>query len=476
MDLKERILENFRSICAIPRGSGDEKAISDFLVKFASERGFEVHQDENWNVIINVPGTCGMEDHPAVALQGHMDMVYVKTPDSPHVYENGIETKIEDGFMMSTLNTSLGADDGMSIAYCMTLMEDKTIPHPPLEMLITVLEEVGLIGAQKMDCSSLKAKSFINLDSEREGQIFTSCSGGIRDTVKVPMGEKEAIGGLKNYEVRIYGLKGGHSGMEIDLGRANGIKVMERILKYSDSEKVHLANFFHNGKANAIPHACTARVGVEASEAEAFVKALNDNYNVIFNEFQFSDTMNFEVKEISDELTYYSQDSKKKLYDIITLLPFGLIAKSFAIPGLTETSVNIGSCDEIEGNITTLLCSARSSVKSRKMELTEKIDLVAEIYGCTTEKAGDYPQWDYNPDSKLREIALASYKEVTGKDATCNAMHAGLECGYYCEKMPGVDMISIGCDIFDVHSVKEKVDVESFLRTWDVLLAILAKL
>ncbi len=474
MDLKQRVLENFKAICAVPRASGDEKAISDYICGFAKERGFYARQDENYNLLIKIPGTCKKENAPAVALQGHIDMVYVKTKDSPHVYEDGIKTKIEGDFMSSDMNTSLGADDGMAAAYCMTLMEDLTIPHPPLEIVLTVLEEVGLLGAQKFDCSDLKAKYFINLDSEKEGEFFTSCAGGVRNNLKIPM-EKEEIPNLKAYFIELKGLKGGHSGMDIDKGRANAIKLMGRLLKYSDSDKVHLASFHHSGKANVIAQMCSAAAGVSADYADKFLKDLKDNFCMLKKEFAYTDTMELEIIEKDEVKTFYTALSKQRLYDALTLLPFGVISKSFVTEGLTETSVNIGSCDEQEGSIV-ILSSARSAVRSKKLELIEKIDTIAKLIGCESQCFSDYPQWDYNPDSPLRELAMKSYKKLTGKDGVCAAVHAGLECGYFHEKMPDCDMLSIGCDIFDVHSVKERVSVSSFLNVWELLLEILREI
>ena len=474
VDLKEKVLENFKAICAVPRGSGDEKAISDYICSFARERGFEAKQDEHFNVTVKIPGTCGKENNPAVALQGHLDMVYVKTAESPHVYEEGIKTKIEGDMMSSTMNTSLGADDGMAVAYCMTLMEDMTIPHPPLEILLTVLEEVGLTGAQKFDCSDLKAKYFINLDSEREGEFFTSCAGGVRNNFTIPV-KKEEAAGLKTYSIQLKGLKGGHSGMDIHKGRANAIKVLGRILKYSDSENVHLVSFCHNGKANVIPQICDAKVGVRPDCAESFLSALKSNFQILKNEFAYSDSMELDVRETEAVSLCYDSSSKEKLYDALTLLPYGMISKSFVMENLTETSVNIGSCDEEEDRIV-ILSSARSAVRSKKMELIEKIDTAAGLLGCKSECFSDYPQWDYNPDSPLRELAMKSYKKLTGKDGVCAAVHAGLECGYFHEKMPDCDMLSIGCDIFDVHSVNERVSVSSFMNVWELLLEILKEL
>lgn len=263
--------------------------------------------------------------------------------------------------------------------------------------------------------------------------------------------------------------------MDIHKGRANAIKVLGRILKHSDKKEVHLASFYHDGKANVIPQICNAVIGVEMKLAESFLEDVRSNFEVIKNEFMFTDTMELFIEERDEAPSYYDTVTKEKLYDALTLLPFGMISKSFAIEGLTETSVNIGACTEEEGKII-ILSSARSAVRSKKLEIIERIDTIARLLGCESKCFSDYPQWDYDPHSPLRDLALRSYKKLTGKDGVCAAVHAGLECGYFHEKMPSCDMLSMGCDIYDVHSVNEKVSVSSFINVWELLLEILKEI
>lgn len=475
MDLHNKIIENFKALAAIPRGSGDEKKVSDFLLNYALKRGFEALQDDKWNLIIKVPGTCGKESAPPCVLQGHMDMVYVKTPESTHVYEDGINVVFDGDYMKSDKNTSLGADNGIALAYCMTIMDDMTIAHPPLEIIFTVQEEVGLIGASSLDCSSINSKLFINLDSEHEGEFFTSCSGGIRNYFTVPMGKKEKVSDLTNYEIKVFGLKGGHSGVDIDCGRANGIKLLARLLKYADSPHVHLASFNYDGKANSIPIAANAAVGVEKGSEIEFENKLAECFSDIKGEYQYTDTPSYSVKKKDGSDCYYKEKSKETLYDALTLLPSGMISKSFAIEGLTETSINIGSAEEKDDCIK-LLSSARSCVASRKYALVEQIETIAKLCSCESENFNDYPQWDYNPNSPLRELALAAYKEISGKDGSCASIHGGLECGYFCNKIQGCDIISMGCDLYDVHTPNERVSITSAFNVWELLLEILRRL
>ena len=475
MDLHNKIIENFKALVAIPRSSKDEKRVSDFLLNYAKERGFEAKQDDKWNLIIKVPGTCKKENNPSCVLQGHMDMVYVKTPESTHVYEDGINVVFDGDYMKSDKNTSLGADNGIALAYCMTIMDDMTIPHPPLEIIFTVEEEVGLTGASYLDCSSIKSKLFINLDSEHEGEFFTSCSGGIRNYFTVPMGEKEKAAGLTNYEIRVFGLKGGHSGVDIDCGRANGIKLLARLLKYADSPSVHLSSFNYDGKANSIPIASKAFVGVEKGKEAEFENLLEKCFADIKNEYRYTDTPDYSVKAAENTDYYYRQKSKDTLYNALTLLPNGVISKSFAIEGLTETSVNIGSAEEKDGNIR-LLSSARSCVASRKYAVVEQIETIAKLCGCESENFNDYPQWDYNPNSPLRELALKAYKEMSKEEGSCASIHGGLECGYFCDKIQGCDIISMGCNLYDVHTPNERVSIKSVFNVWELLLEILRRL
>ncbi len=475
MDLHNRILENFKTISLIPRSSQDEERISNFLLDYARKRGFEARQDDYYNLLVKVPGTCSKQNSPPCALQCHMDMVYVKAPESTHIYADGINVVFDKDFMKSDKNTSLGADNGIALAYCMTLMDDLTIPHPPLEIIFTVQEEVGLIGASCLDCSFIKSKKLINLDSEHEGEFFASCAGGIRNYFTIPMGRKEKISGLTAYRVRIFGLKGGHSGVDIDKGRANSIKLLGRLLKYADSPAVHLSSFCCEGKANSIPMAAEAVVGLEEGGEKDFKELFKKCFDELKNEYSYTDTPNYAIKQEESFAAYYAQKSKKLLYDVLTLLPNGVISKSFVMDGLVETSVNIGAAEE-KAEAIGFLSSVRSSIASKKYAVVEQFEALADLCGCESENFNDYPQWDYNPNSPLRELAMDSYKKISQKSAICTSIHGGLECGYFCQKIEGCDIISMGCDLYDVHTPNEKASITSVFNVWELLLEILKRL
>ena len=476
MELKEKIIYYFKEVVKIPRESGDEKAISDYLVEFAQEHGYKVAQDDLYNVIIEVPSTIPDYAGPSVVLQGHMDMVYVKEPDSPHIYEKGIDCTIDVDRIYSTQKTSLGADNGVALAYFLTIMDSKEISHPSLEIIVTTQEEVGLIGAQYLDCSSIKSKYFINLDSESEGEFFTSCAGGVRNYFTVPMGEKYSQG-LIPLTVKLQGLKGGHSGTDINLGRGNAIKLLGRVLKEANSDDVMLSSFKAEGKANSISTAAMAIVGVTPSRLSEFKAKIIETANIIKDELQYTDTPDLIIEENKDEKAYkyYDNDSKNKLLNALELLPFGVVSKSFAIKDLTETSVNIGSAEENNGEIK-FLSSVRSCVASRKYELLGRIYTIARVLGCKSEAFNDYPQWNYNPNSPLRELALKTYEDMFHRKATTASIHGGLECGYFDSKIKDVDIISIGCNLYDVHTPKEQVSIHSLYNVWDMLLEILKRL
>ena len=473
MEDAKKVFYYFEEISRIPRESGDEKAICEYLVGFARERGLEVYSDDHWNVIIKkqatIPGcTCA-----PVIIQGHTDMVYVREDSCKRAYEDGIGLIYEDGWLKAD-GTTLGADNGLAVAYALALLDSKDIPHPDIEAVFTTEEEVGLVGASYLDFSLLKGKYMLNIDTEEEGTFFTSCAGAFRNEIRIPI-VREAFEGLCQLTFKIYGLIGGHSGMEINEGRGNAIALMARILLKLGSE-VHLASLTAAGKTNAISNNATAELFVEEDKLESVESLIRGMENDFKHELGSRDKLSIDISrgEISSG-SCYSEESRKKTVAAISLVPCGVIGMSFEIPDLVETSANPAILEQGENELV-LLSTSRSSVGSHKIEMRAKFAAVAELCGGESLCSSDYPQWEYKVNSPLREIAMETYKAMFNKEARTAAIHAGLECGYFDEKLDGVDIISFGPIMHDVHTPRERTNVASVERMWSFTQSLLERL
>ncbi|MEL7650157.1 MAG: beta-Ala-His dipeptidase [Sedimentibacter sp.] len=478
MNSIDNVFIYFREISKIPRETTKEKQISDYLVDFAQKRNLEVHRDQLLNVIIKKKSNIENYSGPTVILQGHMDMVYEKSPDSSHVYENGIEIVERDGYVYASDKTTLGGDNGIALAYCLAILDSDEIKHPHLEVIITTQEEGGLAGANALNTDSLKGKYLINLDSEEEGVFFTSCAGGVRNNVLIPV-EKEEIECRTLLSVNISGLKGGHSGIEIDRERGNAIKLMGRLLYSIDSPEISMVSLQCPGKANAISSSASVLLAVPDEMTGTVTNKIKEVEASFKKELQFTDTIKIECFSAapvsSGTINAYTGDVKKKIINTLMLIPYGVMNKSYAIPGLVQTSVNVGSLEESEHYIS-ILSSIRSSVESQKYNVADTIRVVAELYGAKCEFFNDYPQWEYKQDSHLRDLAVRMYEEIFEKKARLTAIHAGLECGYFDSKLKNADIISMGPDLFEVHTPNEHASVQSIKNVWVLLLKILEKL
>lgn len=473
-NIAKELKKYFKQISEIPRASGDEKEISDFLVNFAKSKNLEVYQDDLYNLIIKKKSTIKNCNVPAVILQGHMDMVYVKNNNSNHDYKDGIEVIEEDGFLFSN-DTSLGGDNGVAIAYLMMLMSSSTIKHPDLEIIITVQEEVGLAGAEKIDTSKLKGKHYINLDAENEGMFFVSCSGGVRNEINMPK-ELENNPFEKGLQITIEGLKGGHSGLEIHKQRGNAIVFMARLLNMiMKTESISVSTINCNGKANAIPDKCTAEIWCK--DTNTLSEIVSKSEQLFSKELNPKDTVTIKINDIDSSIKakVLKKEVLLNIISTILLMPNGVINMDKSIPDLVETSVNIGALN-MDSDSITLLSSIRSSVESRKEEQIDKIITLSKLLKNETIFYNNYPGWEYNPNSNLRNIAKESYKELTNKEPIEAAIHAGLECGYFNKKIEDLDIISFGPNLYDVHTTKEKLDLNSAVSTFKLLLTILRKL
>ena len=467
------VFSYFEEICAIPHGSKNTKRISDYLVKFADDHGLRCIQDEANNVILFGNGTCGMENHEPVILQGHMDMVCEKDADCPLDMETqGLDLTHDDKFVFAK-GTTLGGDDGIAIAYALALLADDSIPHPPLEVIITVDEEIGMLGADVIDLSELKGRTMVNLDSEDEGIFTVSCAGGATATISLPV-ERRAVYG-PCIRLSVDGLQGGHSGAEIHKNRANANKVMgEFMSRIQKLMPLCLTSLAGGTKDNAIPRSCQAtmvamgiqleRINTVAEELQAEIRENYDEPNAVIQAF--------DVDALGGNSL--STESTAKVIGLLCAAPNGVQAMSRDIDGLVQTSLNLGIAKL--GDRFSVTFSVRSSVNSEKEELLGQLKTLSEFYEGAYAQSGEYPAWEYKKDSVLRDTMVRIYRQMYGTEPKVLAIHAGLQCGLLGEKLPGLDCVSIGPQMHDIHTSREMLDIASTRRTWEFLLEVLKSL
>ncbi len=464
----------FEELCAIPHGSRNTKAISDYLVAFAREQGLRHQQDELNNVLIFKDGTAGYEDHAPVILQGHMDMVCEKDEDcSINMDEEGLDISYE-GNLIRANGTTLGGDDGIALAYALALLASCDIPHPPLEVIFTVDEEIGMEGAAGVDLSELKGRTLLNIDSEEEGIFTVSCAGGARGTIHLPLARHAVYGPC--VKLTVEGLQGGHSGVEIHKNLANANKVMGEFLsRIQELMPLCITKLQGGSKDNAITRSCQVTLVAMGSHierindvAEQLQKEIRERYDEPEAVVRGDDVDAFGGNALSTE-------DSKKLIALLQAAPNGVQAWSQDIEGLVQTSLNLGvaAMDKEELRLT---FAVRSSVNQEKQDLLQKLRDLAAEYGASYSQMGDYPAWEYRKDSPLRDTMVRIYKEMFLTDAQVVAIHAGLECGLLSEKLPGLDCVSIGPNMHDIHTSRETLEIESTKRTWEFLLAILKEL
>lgn len=469
------VFKFFEEICSIPHGSGNVDKISDYLVKFAKDRSLEYYQDELKNVIIIKEAAKGYEQEKPVIIQGHMDMVAVKTPDSGiDLEKDGLSLGV-DGDYIYAEHTSLGGDDGIAVAYALALLDSDSLQHPRLEAILTVDEEVGLDGAKGIDLSMLKGKQLINIDSEEEGYLLTSCAGGCSLRCGIPFVREKREGIL--YEISMTGLLGGHSGIEIHKERGNANCLMGRLLyQAAKAVPVTLISLEGGEKDNAIPKAAKAAVLISESDTADFEAAVQKFEGAMQHELAVKDpgakvklekkgaaVDNCLTKEAFDRITTY-----------LIAFPNGVQAMSASIQGLVETSVNLGVM-KLEENEFKTAGAVRSSVQTSKDYLIDRITGLCAMAGGAYSQEGDYPAWEYKLESPLRDKMLSVYKDMYGKDMIPQAIHAGLECGLLSGKIEGLDCVSIGPDMFHVHTTDEKLSISSTKRVWEYLVEVLKR-
>ena len=441
----KEVLRYFAEISQIPRGSGEEKAISDYLVSFATNRGLEVFQDAYNNVLIKKEASPGYEDAPIVILQGHMDMVWEKNKDVEHDFlTQGIKLRIVEGHIYAE-NTSLGADNGIAVAMTLALLDCKNISHPKIEAVFTVEEETGLTGATNFDGSKLSGRYLINLDSEDDTEIMVSCAGGIRIHHEVDLQYMSAPKNSLCYKISITGLKGGHSGMDINLNRANANKLLARILyDIKRAKKMHLVDIWGGSKDNAIPREAEATIVVCDSVQVVFESAMKKFQELFAEEYATSDpNISVSVSLVDDCKRCLTKETTEKIVNLLMILPNGVQTMSADMKDLVESSINTAVL-AIKEDILDVTSSARSSINSKKDTIVEICQCIADTLKIEMNTNSAYPGWALDKDSKLRDQAIDSYYRLFGTEPKIVATHAGVECGIFKEKISDLDMISIG--------------------------------
>lgn len=467
----DKVFYFFEEITKIPHGSGNEGALAQYIMDFAKERGLECRRDAADNVVVKKAATSGYEQAPGVIFQGHIDMVCEKLGNVEHDFtKDPLQLEI-DGDLIRAKGTTLGADNGIAVAYMLAVLDSTTLAHPAVEAVFTTNEETGMDGTKALDTSDLKGKYFINMDSEEEGKFLVSCCGGRRVQVTLPV-EKEAVKADEEaYVLRIRGLKGGHSGSDIHLQRASANKLMGRLLDALQAKTSFSLVRVEGGKMdNAICREADAVLTMTVEAAKEAEKIVADMEKELQKEYHRTETDMIITWEKAQETVteVMTEATKRHAIAILLLIPYGVETMSMDIEGLVESSSNIGVVCTDETGIH-FDSAVRSSVASRKEVICRKIAAIAELCGATVESSNDYPGWIYSDDSKLLVLLQDAYRKATGRVPELTAIHAGVECGLFAEKMPWLDMVSLGPDMYDVHTPEERLSISSTVRTWEFM-------
>ncbi len=468
----KRVWAFFEQLSAIPRGSGNTKAASDWIAAFARERGLWYHQDAANNVVVRKAASPGKEAAAPVILQGHIDMVCEKTADcAKDMTREGLDLAVEDG-KVRALGTSLGGDNGIAVAMLLAVLDDDALEHPPVEAVFTVDEEIGLLGAAALDTGLLAGRRLINLDSEEEGVFTVSCAGGVRANCRIPV-TREPFG-APVLRLTVDGLRGGHSGAEIDKGRANADKLLGRAL-YAIGKRANLRLCSVRGGVadNGIPVRAEAVLAADEAAVRAGAEALQ---GLLREEYRVTDPgVTLAVEPCAAELIPMSAQSTADAICFLQCAPNGIYAMSPEVAGLVQTSLNLGIV-KTEGDVVLASFSVRSSVDSQKRLLLDRLQCLTERLGGGVTLSGDYPGWAYRAESPLRELMVKVFTEQTGHAPRIEAIHAGLECGLFAGRLEGLDCISLGPDMEGVHTPGERLSIASVQRTWALLAETLRRL
>ena len=465
----ENVMRFFEDICAIPHGSGDTKKISEYCIDTARKMGLEAVRDDMNNVIIKKAASSGYEGLPAVILQAHLDMVCEKTPDcNIDFLTDGIPLTV-DGDYITAKGTTLGGDDGIGVAMILAILEDNTLKHPPIGALFTTDEETGMFGAAALDGSMLSGRTMINIDSENEGVLTVSCAGGARSEIRIPT-QKIPVSS-PCYEIVIEGLKGGHSGVEIHKGRHNSNLLMGRLLNEL-TDSFNIIAIDGGNKDNAIPARTVCRLATNANfeKLKAFAADFEETHRTAEEP-----CLKITVLKIKGDFKAIDADGTAVICKFLSLVPNGVVKMSEDIKGLVQTSLNLGVLKTKEDEIY-LTISVRSSVNDEKTALLNNLDSLTEQIGGSIEHSGDYPAWEYRKNSPLRDVMVSEFKAMYGREPVVEAIHAGLECGLLSDKLPGLDAVSFGPDMEEIHTPNEKLSIPSVERTYNYLCRVLSNL
>lgn len=476
----EKVFHYFSEISKIPRASKKEKEISDWLVKFAKERKLKVIQDEHYNVIIKKKATEGYEDFSPLILQGHMDMVWEKNKDTEFDFSTqGIELVIDGDFLKAN-GTTLGADNGIAVAYALAILDSDDIKHPALEVVITTDEEDGMSGVVNLDFDEFDGKTLINLDTEEYGEVYVSSAGGTRTETKFIFETKKIGNGYTPISIEVKGLSGGHSGAEIHKNLGNSIKILSEVLYHlSKRYEMSLIHIDGGGKVNAIPREAVAEIAVklDGDSIDELKKLVGLAFENILKDFKVSDKSPIlAIEKIEEKNLGISLGDTLNIINFLHEVPNGVLEMSKHIEGLVETSINIGfiSTEIVDGNVKIRIKSlARSMANDPLNKLVEEVTDLTRKHDANIKIAASNPSWEYKEDSKIRELIEKSFKEITGNKPVIKAIHAGLECGVFTQNIKDADVVSIGPNIYGAHTPEERMDIKSVGETWEWLLKIL---
>jgi dipeptidase D len=468
------VWKHFDEIRKIPRCSKHEEKIREYVENFAKKHDLKYKTDKPGNIVISKPATKGMENRPIVILQGHMDMVCEKNSDVVHDFsKDPIKLKLK-GDVLSADGTTLGADNGIGLAMSLAILEDNKLKHGPIEALFTVDEETGLTGAFALESDMLTGKILLNLDSEDFGVLTVGCAGGGDSQINLPVKTKSINGSLTSMNIKVSGLRGGHSGVDIHEQRGNAVKLLTRMLwKAKDDYKFHITEIKGGDKHNAIPREAFARISVDKAKKDKFISILKEEEKDILHEIRAIDPkFKVDVEDIDKLHTTLTEDSQDKLLDLLHGLPHGVDKMSYDIPDLVETSTNLATIT-IKDNKVNIGMSTRSSIKSALQDFRDRIRATAELSGAKVEEDTPYPGWKPNLDSKVLQLSKKVFKDMYKQEPKVEAIHAGLETGIIGEKFPGMDMVSIGPTIKYPHSPEEQVHVSTVGKIYKFVLKLL---
>ncbi|MGL5258133.1 MAG: aminoacyl-histidine dipeptidase [Proteocatella sp.] len=471
----KKVFKFFREISDIPRGSGNEKQISDYLVHFAKERNLEYYQDELFNIVIKKPASLGYENIPSIALQGHLDMVCEKNKAISHDFlTDPIKWNVKNDLIYAN-GTTLGADNGIAVAMGMAILDSNNLKHPAIELILTVQEETGLTGAKFLDKALINSKTLINIDAENEGEFLISCAGGIKSDIVLPIEKTFLETEYDTFIISVTGLQGGHSGTQIHLGRGNAICILGRVL-YDIQRflKYEIFDIYGGSKDNVIPREAFAKIAIKKGEAEILAKLLDDWNDILKNEYKIKDeNINISLEQLeNDSHKVLNMVSKENLLYILNIHPNGVDSMSSEIPGLVQTSINLGVLHPENSHIH-FKSLIRSSVASKKYNLTHKLRLISAHTQSVIYITDDYSEWKFNSNSKIQKLFAERYKHLYKKKARLTAVHMAVECGVFEEKLGDIDMISFGPNIYDIHSPNEHLSISSVDNCYKLLLDVL---